>query len=84
MGRTSSVKSYLYVDDSKLLQAIKSEEDVVKFQTEMEVFYNWAESNNMSFNGDKFVVLRYGRNNDIRSNTSYFTENWEDIITSKN
>ena len=40
--------------------------------------------NNMSFNGDKFVVLRYGRNNDLKTDTTYFTENWENTISAKN
>ena len=39
MGINSSVKSYLYIDDTKLLQAIKNEDDVELFQSKIEEFY---------------------------------------------
>ena len=36
----------------------------------------WAKTNNMSFNGDRFVVLHYGKNQDFKLNTIYLTDNW--------
>ena len=38
----------------------------------------------MKFNGMKFEVLRYGRNQELKESTSYFTPNFEDIIEEKN
>lgn len=35
----SLVKSYIYVDDSKLIKAIRNEDNVSQFQDEMEEFY---------------------------------------------
>ena len=80
MGIGSQVHSFLYVDDSKLIKCIEKEDDVGTFQNEIEEFYQWARSNNMSFNGDKFVILRYGRNTEIKDNTNYFTDNWETTV----
>ena len=34
----------------------------------------------MSFNDSKFIVLRYGRNNSLKEDTSYFTDNMGLII----
>ena len=57
LGIESSAFSFLYVDDSKVMQEVKSLNDVDKFQEEMEPFYQWARNNNMRYNGGKFVVL---------------------------
>ena len=53
---------------------------MIAFQTEMEEFFHWAKINNMSFNGDKFVVLRYGKDQEIKNDTTYFTDDWESPI----
>lgn len=45
-------------------------------QEKMKEFYHWAKINNMSFNGNKFVGLKYGNDTDIISDTTYFTDNW--------
>ena len=46
----------------------------------MELYYNWAERNNMEYNGSKFVVLRYGQNDQIKNDTTYFSNNMNDVI----
>ena len=38
MGKNSSVKSFLYVDDSKVMMPVSSEDDVRRFQEELEIF----------------------------------------------
>ena len=72
MGLTSMAKALLYVDDSKVTMRVKSEADVLKFQDEMEIYYQWARDNNMDYNSLKFVVLRYGKDQDLKDNTIYF------------
>ena len=37
----------------------------------------------MLFNGKKFEILRYGRNEDLKDETNYFTPNFEGIIEEK-
>ena len=60
---------------------INNEEDVSNFQDQMEFFYKWASNNNMEYNDGKFVVLRYGRNQDIKNNTLYFSNDMKEVIS---
>ena len=83
IGSKSKSKAYIYVDDSKVLSSIRGEEDVEFFQNDLENYYYWAKSNNMSFNDTKFVVLRYGKDASIKENTSYFTDGMGWIIEEK-
>ena len=41
------------------------------------------EQDNMEFNGSKFELLRYGSNQLVKENTTYFTPHYEDIIGEK-
>ena len=54
-----------------MMRRIENEECVVNFQDDMELFYTWAKDNNMSYNDTKFVILRYGRNSELKQ-----IENW--------
>ena len=83
IGHKSDNRAYIYVDDSKVLREIKNESDVIEFQSDLEEFYCWACNNNMSFNDSKFIVLRYGRNNSLKEDMSYFTDNMGLIIEEK-
>ena len=44
----------VYMDDSKLIQKVGSEDDVIKI-------FKWERSNNMSFNPTKFNLERVGK-----------------------
>jgi len=37
--------------------------------------YRWQQINHMQFNENKFELLRYGKNQDIKDSTSYFAPN---------
>ena len=74
----------IFADDTRIAREIKSEEDVEDLQADLEKLYSWQERNNMQFNGVKFEVLRYGRNQELKESTSYFTPNFKDIIEEKN
>ena len=39
----------------------QTESDVTELQNDLNSIYNWAESNNMSFDDTKFELLRYGK-----------------------
>ena len=75
---TSSKK--VYVDDTKLIKPVKNESDVEDMQKELDILYEWAEENNMKFNGKKFQVVRYGKDENLKNETLYFTENTENIV----
>ena len=44
----------LFADDTRILRGVKNEEEVEDLQRDLEKLYQWQESNNMSFNGEKF------------------------------
>ena len=57
-----SANTLVYVDDSKVKDKIETEEDVSRLQDNVDKIYEWERTNNMKFNRDKFLILRYGRN----------------------
>ena len=61
----------MFADDTRLIGKIASEEDVDNFQRDLNLIYEWAETNNMQFNDKKFELMRYGPNEDIKQSTSY-------------
>ena len=70
-GVTASI--LVYVDDSKVSNRIKTPEDVETLQDDLDKIFAWEKENNMKFNGGKFLILRYGKDNDLKENTIYFT-----------
>ena len=80
IGENVSALKQVYVDDTKIKKGIKSEKDIEDLQDDLEKLYDWAEKNNMVFNGTKFQVIRYGDDEDLKNSTEYFTEGTSDII----
>ena len=76
----SSVSSF--ADDTKISMNITSPEDTENLQADINEIFQWANNNNMSFNEDKFQLMRYGNNDIIKETTSYKTES-DHIITQK-
>ena len=64
----------IYVDDTKASQTVKNSEDVETMQEDLNKLYKWSKLNNMKFNGRKFQVMRYGRDEKLKDDTLYFTE----------
>ena len=51
---------------------VKTLEDAVLLQNDLERIYKWtADDNNMKLNDVKFELLRYGKNQEIKTQTSY-------------
>ena len=69
-----------YVDDSKVIQGVSTEEDVSDFQDTLGKIYHWQHVNNMMFNDEKFQVLRIGHNQELKNNTSLFTHDYQELI----
>lgn len=72
--------SRVYVDDVKTMAYVKNENDVQNFQRKLENIYDWGDRNNSIFNNDKFMLLRYGKDENIKYDTSYFTPDMAGII----
>ena len=49
-----------FADDTLILLGIKDEEDTQMLQNDLHKLYKWAYTNNMTFNANKFELLRYG------------------------
>ena len=60
-----------FADDTRILLGIKDEEDTQMLQNNLHKLYKWADTNNMKFNANKFELLRYGKEQEIKSATTY-------------
>ena len=61
------------VDDSKILKAVNTPEDIQDLLASLQKLYTWQEQNNMSFNAAMFQGLGYGVNEDLKTNTTIYT-----------
>ena len=60
-----------FADDTRILLGIKDEEDTQMLQNYLHKLCKWADTNNMKFNAIKFELLRYGKEQEIKSATTY-------------
>ena len=84
IGTNIETNMKIYVDDSKTKSKIETEDDVEKLQQNLDQLYIWGDKNNMKFNNTKFLVLRFGPNEKLKEETSYFTEDMANIIEQVN
>ena len=69
------VKSF--ADDTRATNPIKSIEDTILLQEDLDRIYSWSDEANMQLNDIKFELLRYGDNDVIKTSTSYKTPSGE-------
>ena len=74
----------LFADDTRVSRIIKSEEDLEELQADLDRVYQWQSQNNMLFNSKKFELLRYGKNEELKTISNYMTPDCDDIIEVKN
>ena len=60
-----SANTKVFVDDTKIKDSIKNEDDVEKLQGNLDKLFEWQTENNMLLNGSKFQILRYGPNEEL-------------------
>ena len=80
IGEGIKSKKNIYVDDTKIKSTIRTESDVEKLQEDIDSLQTWAEVNNMQFNGNKFQLVRFGNNEEIKDDTIYFTGDNKEVI----
>ena len=73
-----------FADDTRVGCGIKSNIDVLNLQNDLDHLYHWANRNNMEFNDVKFELLRYGKNNSLKEDSKYFSNNGEPIKEKSN
>ena len=61
------------MDDAKVIKPIRNESDIINFQEDLNFYDRWALDNNMIFNGEKYVSLRYGTNENLKQDYTYFS-----------
>ena len=55
--RVASAFLSSFADDTRVLKGIITQADVQNLQLDLDVIYQWAEDNNMTFNSNKFECL---------------------------
>ena len=69
------VESFLssFADDTRVGKSVLTKEDTNVLQEDLNKIYSWAKVNNMDFNNNKFELLRYGANTELKANTYYLS-----------
>ena len=62
-----------FADDTRASKGVASPRDISLLQTDLDVIYQWAQNNNMTFNSKKLELLRYGNNSALKAETSYLS-----------
>ena len=68
--------------DTRATKLIKTIENVLRLQEDLQRIYQWTHDNNMKLNDVKFELLRYGKNECIKDQTNYTSPSGE-VIDSK-
>ena len=66
-----------FADDTRVGKGITSEVDIRNRQADLKAIYQWSVDNNMTFNSDKFELLRYKSKSskELQSSMSYTSNN---------
>ena len=73
----SSLSSF--ADDTSVSLPVTNAEEVSCLQKDLDTIYVWAASNNMQFNESKFEMLRHGRRQDLKRETTLQTGGGQEI-----
>ena len=71
ISQDTKVRSF--ADDTHATRGVTTVADTICLQEDLNKIYNWTENTNMKLNDDKFKVLRYGTNNELKESTTYTT-----------
>ena len=58
-GLSAGTSATSFADDTRVQRGIRSNQDCVALQEDLQAVYSWAERVNMHFNSDKFECLRF-------------------------
>ena len=70
----------IFVDDKRVICQIWSEIDASNLQSDLELLYDWAQTNNMMFNGEMFECLKSGENYELKTQYNYSTPEFSNPI----
>ena len=60
-----------FADDTRVRKKIKHGGDTTDLQQDLTKILSWAQENNMALNGDKFELISYGANQELKESTEY-------------
>ena len=63
-----------FADDTRLMKDVSSQHDVQFLQNDLDSVYKWSDINNMQLNGLKFEHMCYGKNEELKSQSIYFSD----------
>ena len=63
-----------FADDTRIGNGIQTIEDASQLQQDLDKVYQWATRNNMTFNGTKFDLIRYGQNTQLKKRRGPMTD----------
>ncbi|KAG0728740.1 RNA-directed DNA polymerase from mobile element jockey [Chionoecetes opilio] len=63
-----------FADDTSISRPISNVQEVEHLQEDLNKVYSWATTNNMTFNEEKFEMLRCGPDCNIKTTTTLHTE----------
>ena len=69
-----------FADDTRVTKIIVDIIDSLNLQKDLNKIYEWAKLNNMEFNDSKFELLRYGKNDSLKTETNYLSSNMSVIV----
>ena len=75
------VESFLssFADDTRIGKSVINEEDTTILQDDLNKVYEWASANNIFFNNNKFELLHYGLNTELKDVTGYVSSDGSSI-----
>ena len=72
-----------FADDTRVMRGIQSSDDSNLLQLDLNIVYEWANKNDMSFNSCKFELVQYGKNEILKEQSAYKTDK-NSFISKKN
>ena len=73
-----------FADDTRVSRSIHNSTNVGTLQTDLDKIYAWQDKNNMQFNEGKFELLKYGRNQELKSDSKYTSASGQPILEKTN
>ena len=73
----------IFADDTRCASSVRSWDDALHLQDDLELLYLWKKESNMEFNASKFEVLQYGQHKDLKDSYNYTTPDCESYIARK-
>ena len=70
-----------FADDTRLMKELSSQDDVQLLQNDLNSVYKWSEINNMPLNGLKFEHMLYGKNEELKPYSVYYSDTQDQIET---